>query len=93
MDGYDFSGIDPETGDRWSPKKIVKILGLRAINDEAEIRQVCERVAEALPKQVEEFRKGKKNVIGHFVKAVMEQTNNGANPLLTNKILAEILAK
>lgn len=93
MDGYDFSGIDPETGERWSPRKIVQILGLRAINDEGEILQVCEKVIGLYPKQAEEYRKGKKNVIGRFIKAVMDETKNGANPLITNRVLEEILMR
>lgn len=89
---YDFSGIDPETGERWSPKKIVQILGLRAVNDESEIRQICEKIVSLNPKQVEDYRKGKKNVLGFFVKKVMDETKNGAEPNITVRILTELLS-
>jgi len=89
----DFSGIDPETGERWSPRKVVEILGLRAVNDEGEIRAICSRVVEENPKQVAVYRAGKQQVIGFFTKAVMDATRNGAHPEITTQVLRELLAQ
>lgn len=87
----DFSGIDEETGERWAPAKVAKLLGLRAINDEAEIRRICQEVVEASPQQAKAYRSGKKGVLGFFVKSVMDATKNGANPEITNRMLQEVL--
>ena len=90
-DKRDFSGIDPDTGERWSPRKVAEILGLRAVNDEGEIRQVCERVVGLYPAQAESYRKGKVAVIGFFIKKVMDETKNGAEPNITTRVLKELL--
>jgi aspartyl-tRNA(Asn)/glutamyl-tRNA(Gln) amidotransferase subunit B len=87
----DFSGIDPETGERWSPRKVVEILGLRAVNDEGEIRAICSRVVEENPKQAVAYRTGKVAVLGYFIKAVMDATRNGAHPEITTRVLKELL--
>jgi Asp-tRNA(Asn)/Glu-tRNA(Gln) amidotransferase B subunit len=87
----DFSGIDPETGERWLPRKVVKILGLRAVNDEEEIRAICSRVLKEKPQQAVVYRTGKGSVLGFFVKKVMDATRNGANPEITTRVLKELL--
>ena len=87
----DFSGIDPETGERWSARKVARILGLRALHDENEIRNVCERVVVRHPSQAEAYRKGKKALLGFFVKQVMDETRNGADPNITDRVLKELL--
>lgn len=87
----DFSGIDPETGERWSARKVAELLGLRALHDEGEIRAVCERVVERYPDQAEAYRKGKRALLGFFIKQVMDETRNGSDPVITNRVLKELL--
>lgn len=87
----DFSGLDPETGEPWSPSKVVEILGLRAYNDPEELRLICERAVSAHPKDVEAYRKGKTKVIGKFIKLVMDETKSGADPGVTQHLLQELL--
>lgn len=87
----DFSGIDPETGERWSPRKVVRLLGLRAVNDPGEIRSICERVVSSSPEQAAQLKAGKRGLLGFFLKRVMEETRGGADPVATNRILAEML--
>ncbi len=87
----DFSGLDPDTGEPWSPIKIVKILGLRAVNDPEDIRVICQKVVEADPKKVAIYRKGKTKILGYFFKQVLDETKNGANAEITRQILEELL--
>jgi aspartyl-tRNA(Asn)/glutamyl-tRNA(Gln) amidotransferase subunit B len=87
----DFSGLDPETGEPWSPHKIVRLLGLRAIHDPGEIRRVCVRVVDGHPQQAETYRKGKTKVLGFLVKKVMDETRDGPDPKLTRETLMELL--
>lgn len=87
----DFSGLDPDTGERWMPRKVARLLGLRAVNDPEEIREVCERVVAAHPEQAATYRKGKTKIIGFFIKYVMDETRNGADPTLTKAALEKLL--
>jgi Asp-tRNA(Asn)/Glu-tRNA(Gln) amidotransferase B subunit len=86
---YDFSGIDPETGERWMPGKIVKTLGLRVYNDPDELKPIVKKVIEANPELVEQYKGGKKKVVGRLLKEVFDETLDGADPQLANKLLAE----
>jgi aspartyl-tRNA(Asn)/glutamyl-tRNA(Gln) amidotransferase subunit B len=86
---HNFSGIDPDTGERWMPAKIVEILGIRVYNDPDELRPIVRRVLEANPKLVEQYNSGKKKVLGRLLKEVFDETLDGADPQLTNKLLVE----
>jgi aspartyl-tRNA(Asn)/glutamyl-tRNA(Gln) amidotransferase subunit B len=45
----------------------------------------------ANPKQVEQYRAGKKTVIGFFVGQVMKAFHGQANPQMVNEVLAKKL--
>jgi aspartyl-tRNA(Asn)/glutamyl-tRNA(Gln) amidotransferase subunit B len=45
----------------------------------------------ANPKQVEQYRAGKKTMIGFFVGQVMKASKGQANPQLVNEVLAKKL--
>ena len=45
----------------------------------------------ANPKQLEQYRGGKKTVIGFFVGQVMKASKGQANPALVNELLAKKL--
>ena len=74
-----------------SPREIVEEKGLKQESDEAALLEVCQKVLEAHPKEVEKYRKGKKNVIGFFVGQVMRETRGKANPKLVNQLLTKLL--
>lgn len=86
-----FSGLDPETGEPWSPKKIVQLVGFKAVRDPLEIKSVCERVLSENEDQVAAYRAGKTKVFGFFVKRVLDLTRNGADPEVTQTTLRELL--
>ncbi len=73
------------------PEKIVKEKGLIQITDESTIEDVCKKIIEANPSQVEKYRGGKQGLFGFFVGQVMKETRGKANPQIVNKILKKLL--
>jgi aspartyl-tRNA(Asn)/glutamyl-tRNA(Gln) amidotransferase subunit B len=63
----------------------------RQISDTGELVRLIDEVIRANPKQVEQYRGGKKTVIGFFVGAVMKASKGNANPALVNELLAKKL--
>ncbi len=78
-----------QTGRR--PKEIVEEKGLKQESDEEALLAICQKILEEHPKEVEKYRKGKKNVIGFFVGQVMRETRGKANPKLVNQLLTKLL--
>ncbi|NPA49366.1 MAG: Asp-tRNA(Asn)/Glu-tRNA(Gln) amidotransferase subunit GatB [Thermodesulfobacteria bacterium] len=74
-----------------SPSEIVEEKGLKQESDEGALLAICQKVLEAHPKEVEKYRKGKKNVIGFFVGQVMRETRGKANPKMVNQLLTRLL--
>lgn len=87
-----FSGPNPATGRSWTVQEIVDYLGLRAYNDPDELRPICQQVLDSCPKEVESYRKGKTKVFGRFIKLVMEETQSGADPKVTQEVLKNLLS-
>ena len=61
------------------------------ISDTGELERLIDEAIQANPKQVEQYRGGKKTVIGFFVGAVMRASKGKANPALVNELLAKKL--
>ena len=61
------------------------------ITDTAAIEKMIDEVIAANPKQVEQYRAGKKTVAGFFVGQVMKASKGQANPALVNEILSRKL--
>ena len=74
-----------------SARRIVKDRGLVQISDEREIALIVKQVLRESPDQVDEYRKGKRQLFGFFVGQVMEKTGRTANPRLVNEILTRAL--
>lgn len=73
------------------PEKYVEENGLKTVNDEGELRSTIEKIVEANPKSVEDYRAGKKKAIGFLVGQTMKQMKGKADPGMVNQILTEIL--
>jgi len=56
-----------------------------------QIRQMIDEVIAANPKQVEQYRAGKKTVAGFFVGQVMRASKGQANPALLNELVTKKL--
>ena len=61
------------------------------ITDTSAIEKMIDEVIAANPKQVEQYRAGKKTVAGFFVGQVMKASKGQANPALVNEILTRKL--
>jgi len=63
------------------------------ISDTQAIETMIDEVIAANPKQVEQYRAGKKTVAGFFVGQVMKASKGQANPALVNELLARKLGE
>ena len=61
------------------------------ITDSSAIEKIIDEIIAANPKQVEQYRAGKKTVIGFFVGQVMKVSKGQANPQMVNELLAKKL--
>jgi aspartyl-tRNA(Asn)/glutamyl-tRNA(Gln) amidotransferase subunit B len=61
------------------------------LSDSSAIEKIIDEIIAANPKQVEQYRAGKKTVIGFFVGQVMKASKGQANPQLVNELLAKKL--
>ena len=61
------------------------------INDSSAIEKIIDEIIAANPKQVEQYRAGKKTVVGFFVGQVMKASKGQANPQMVNELLAKKL--
>ena len=78
-----------KTGEKAS--KIVESRGLSQISDEGAIKEICQKVVDLNPDQVEKYRAGKVQLLGFFVGQVMKETKGRANPKAVNDLMKEIL--
>ena len=77
------SGKDfPEVYEKEKPQQIT---------DSSAIEKVIDEIISANPKQVEQYRAGKKTVIGFFVGQVMKAFKGQASPQLVNELLVKKL--
>src|SRR5579864_5069881 len=61
------------------------------ITDSSTIEKIIGEIIAVNPKQVEQYRAGKKTVIGFFVGQVMKASKGQANPQMVNEMLAKKL--
>jgi aspartyl-tRNA(Asn)/glutamyl-tRNA(Gln) amidotransferase subunit B len=59
--------------------------------DTSALEKIIDEIIAANPKQVEQYRAGKKTVVGFFVGQVMKASKGQANPQLVNELLAKKL--
>ncbi len=69
----------------------IKEKGLDTRVGSDQLEEIVRSVLEELPDKVEEYKKGKKGLIGLFVGQVMKRTRGKADPKLTNDLLREAL--
>lgn len=74
------------------PDAYVEEHGLKSVNDEGALRAEIEKIVEANPKSVEDFKAGKKKAIGFLVGQTMKAMKGKANPQMVNQILNEVLS-
>ncbi len=75
-----------------SADEVIEAKGLKQITDSSAIEAVVDKVIEANPGQVAEYKAGKDKLIGFFVGQVMKETKGQANPGQVNQILKQKLS-
>jgi aspartyl-tRNA(Asn)/glutamyl-tRNA(Gln) amidotransferase subunit B len=60
-------------------------------SDTSELEKIIDEILAANPKQLEQYRAGKKTMIGFFVGQVMKASKGQANPQLVNEMLVKKL--
>jgi aspartyl-tRNA(Asn)/glutamyl-tRNA(Gln) amidotransferase subunit B len=61
-------------------------------SDTSALEKIIDEIIAANPKQVEQYRAGKKTVVGFFVGQVMKASKGQANPQMVNELLTRKLA-
>ncbi|MCH7403247.1 Asp-tRNA(Asn)/Glu-tRNA(Gln) amidotransferase subunit GatB [Belliella kenyensis] len=74
-----------------SPLEIAQDLNLIQESDEGSLRPIVEQVMAENPAKVEEYRSGKKGLLGMFMGQVMKKSQGKADPKVATKILMELL--
>jgi len=74
------------------PEKLIAAKGMVQITDEGAIRALIQKVIDANPKNLEDYRSGKDKLFGFFVGQVMKESKGAANPEIINALLKEMLA-
>jgi aspartyl-tRNA(Asn)/glutamyl-tRNA(Gln) amidotransferase subunit B len=73
------------------PEAIVAERGMKVVSDEGALRGAVEKIIAANPKQVAEYRSGKKGLLGYFVGQVMKETKGSGNPKLVSDLVTKLL--
>ncbi len=63
----------------------------RQSSDTSALEKIIDEIVAANPKQVEQYRAGKRTVLGFFVGQVMKASKGQANPQVVNELLAKTL--
>ena len=71
------------------PTNHMQDMGLEQIDDTAELAKIIKKIINKNPKQTQEYKSGKENILKYFVGQTMAATNGKANP----KKVIEILKK
>lgn len=69
------------------PEVYVEKNGLKTVNDEGALKAVIEKVIEANPKSVEDYKNGKEKAIGFLVGQTMKAMKGKADPGLIHELL------
>lgn len=73
------------------PSVIIEREGIKQVSDTGALAEIVDTILAANPDKVEEYRNGKKGLMGFFVGQVMRETQGTANPKMVNEILNEKL--
>jgi aspartyl-tRNA(Asn)/glutamyl-tRNA(Gln) amidotransferase subunit B len=71
-----------------SPSDLVAELNLSINSDTSFIEEIIDEVLNLFPEKVEEYRSGKKGLLGMFVGEVMKRSKGKADPKITNQLIS-----
>ena len=75
------------------PEEIIKEKGWIQISDEGAIKEVVQKILEANPQSIVDYKGGKDRALGFLVGQAMKETKGKANPQMLNKMFLEELNK
>ena len=75
------------------PEEIIKEKGWIQISDEGAIKEVVQKILQANPGSIADYKAGKDRALGFLVGQAMKETKGKANPQLLNKMFLEELRK
>ena len=75
------------------PEDIIKEKGWIQISDEGAIKEVVQKILEANPQSIADYKGGKDKALGFLVGQAMKETKGKANPQMLNKMFLEELNK
>jgi aspartyl-tRNA(Asn)/glutamyl-tRNA(Gln) amidotransferase subunit B len=70
-----------------SPAELVRARGLERVSDDERLREWIREVLEDHPRQLEQYRAGKRGLLGHFVEQVMQRSGGKADPKKVSELL------
>lgn len=73
------------------PSLIAEERDLTMVSDETAIREICEKIITANPKETTAYRAGKVTLLGWFTGQVMRETKGKADAKLAGKLLKQML--
>lgn len=73
------------------PAVIIEEKGLKLVSDSGELEKVCQKVVDANPGPVEDFKNGKDKAFGFLVGMVMKEMKGQGNPQMINEILKNLI--
>ena len=76
-----------------NPSKIIEKNGWVQISDEGAIKEVVEKILEANPQSIEDFKNGKDKALGFLVGQAMKETKGKANPQMLNQMFKDAILK
>jgi aspartyl-tRNA(Asn)/glutamyl-tRNA(Gln) amidotransferase subunit B len=79
------------SGSEADPLQLAIELNLIQINDQEQILEWVKQALNKMPEKVQEYKKGKKGLLGLFVGEVKKISKGKADPQITNKLLIQIL--
>jgi len=74
------------------PEKIIKSKGLEKISDEGKLKPIILEIIKDNPKTVEDYKKGKENVLQFLVGQAMAKTHGAADPKSLERLFKEQLS-
>lgn len=75
------------------PSKIIEKNGLVQISDEGAIKEIVDKILDANPQSIADFKAGKEKALGFLVGQAMKETKGKANPGMLNKMFKEGIEK
>ena len=74
------------------PSEIIKEKGFEVVSDSGAIEKIVDEVIQNNPKAIEDFKKGKTNVVGWLMGQVMKASQGKANPGEATKLINQKLS-